>query len=116
MSPSVLEIGEKLHVITRRGFQEDLRRHFAGIVTAFSGQLIRVEGYTYVFDPGTLHYNRRPELRIRIFNVGSGDLIIHVIPAALELSDLHYAILDGRLCFTDEVGYRLDINEFGATS
>jgi hypothetical protein len=45
MTQTVIEAGDKLHIITRRNFVDDLRRHFAGSVVAVSGGLIRLQGY-----------------------------------------------------------------------
>ena len=45
----VVEKGEKIHVMIRRKFETDLRRHFIGEITAVSGTLVRVEGYSYLF-------------------------------------------------------------------
>lgn len=69
MSTEVLEVGDKLHIITRRLFEADARRHFVGEVIGISGQLQEVRGYAFVFNRGTNEYKRRPELRTRIFSL-----------------------------------------------
>ena len=56
MSVQVLEVGDKLHIITRRRFEGDLLRHFAGEVTGISGDLQEVQGYTFVFNRGSNEY------------------------------------------------------------
>lgn len=112
----VVEIGEKVHVITRRLFKEDVRRHFAGTVTAAEGPLIRVEGYAFVFNPVTLDYVFRPEFRTRVFGIGDSNEVINVIPRASVLEHLRYELLDGRLVMTDGDVVALDINEYNASS
>ena len=42
--------GEKVFVITRRLFDEDLRRHFVGEVQEITNVAMRVQGYSFVFD------------------------------------------------------------------
>jgi hypothetical protein len=42
----VLEEGEKVHVIARRFFEDDLRRHFVGEVQAVTESAVRLEGTT----------------------------------------------------------------------
>lgn len=112
----VIEIGEKVHVITRRIFKEDVRRHFAGTVTAVSEPLIRVEGYAFIFNPVTLDYALRPEFRIRVFGIGDSNEIINVIPQASILERMRYELMNGRLVVTDGISVALDINEYNASS
>ncbi len=116
MPQSVIELGEKIHVITRRNFPEEVRRHYAGTVEAVSGAIIRTHGYTFVFNPTALEYRRRPEVRTRLFGIADGQHIINVLPADVVVDELRYLTLEGRLMVTDGRRFRLDVNEFGATS
>lgn len=116
MAHPVLEAGEKVHIITRRNFREDLRRHFAGIVTAVSGGQMRVEGHVFVFNEVSLEYRRRPELRVRLFGLLDNQIITNILPPETRLEALRYVMIDGRLVITDGAGFRLDVNEFGASS
>jgi len=115
MPESVIEIGEKLHIITRRNFAEDLRRHFVGSVQAVALGEMRVIGYAFVFNPIDLAYRRRPEIRTRVFNTSGSMLIINVLPQTVRLDLMKYVMDDGRLIVTDGSDFRLDVNEFGAT-
>ena len=115
MAEVVIEIGEKLHIVTRRNFAEDLRRHFAGTVEAVAGGLVRLHGYTFVFNPNALEYRRRPEVRTRIFNLGDAQLIVNVISSQVQVDELEYRMQDGRLVVTDGKRFKLDVNEFGAS-
>jgi hypothetical protein len=55
----VLTEGEKVHVITRRLFDNDLRRHFVGEVKAVSDVAVRLEGYAFVLNiPATTDTKR----------------------------------------------------------
>lgn len=67
MTQEYLDVGEKLHIVTRRLFGDDLRRHFVGTCTAIDRSRARVEGYAFVFDPSRNEYQRRPERRTRLF-------------------------------------------------
>ena len=108
-----VEVGEKLHVATRRAFKEDLQRHFAGEVTRVLGDLVRANGYTFVFDPQTYEYRRRPELRTRIFDLGDGMHIVNVLPKTVTISALTYEMRQGRLVISDRSAFALDLSEFG---
>ena len=109
----IIEVGEKIHVITRRNFTDDLRRHFVGVVQAIAGDTVRLQGYTFVFNPNALEYRRRPELRTRIFGLADSQLIVNVLPNEVKIESFQYVKWDGRLVVTDGSAFSLDINEFG---
>ncbi|HSM16340.1 MAG TPA: hypothetical protein VK845_04990 [Gemmatimonadales bacterium] len=96
-------------------FEEDLRRHFVGSITGGSGNYHEVQGYAFIFQPGRNEWQRRPELRTRIFSLGSAGLIVNVIPDDIDTVALAYALVGNRLVLTDNAGYSLDINEFGVS-
>ena len=110
----ILEVGEKIHVMIRRRFENDLRRHFVGEITEVGENVVRVEGYTFVLDTVTKQYTRRPELRTRIISLTDSGNIINVIPAATKLEAVTYKMSeDNRLIVTDGEHLSLDVNEFG---
>lgn len=112
---SVVELGDKIHIITRRNFPDDLRRHFAGTVRVVTANAMRLQGFTFVFNPTALEYRKRPEVRTRLFGFSDAQLIINVLPHDTNMDGLHYANRDGRLVVTDGSRFSLDVNEFGAT-
>jgi len=116
VSEQVIEVGDKLHIMTRRLFEGDMRRHFAGEVTGVSGDLQEARGYTFVFNRGTNEYRKRPELRTRIFSLGQADFIVNKIPRDVAIESLAYRIVDKRLVITDGRDFFLDINEFGLSA
>ncbi len=113
MSDQPIRVGDKVHVITRRAFPDDLRRHFAGEVTAVVGDLVRVAGYTFVHHSGRNEFDRRPEVRTRLFRLGEAGHIVNVLPSEVDVARLRYVLVDNRLAVTDGAGHVLDINEFG---
>lgn len=104
--------GEKIHLIERRLFAEDVRRHFAGVVDAASSSAVRLRGYLFVYDTGTNAFLKKSELRVRIVNLDNR-VIVNVLPADVELEDLRYDHdSDGNLSIVDGRGFELDISEF----
>jgi hypothetical protein len=115
VSDPAIKVGDKLHIMTRRRFESDSRRHFAGEVTAISGNLQEIRGYAFVYESGVNEYRKRPELRTRIFSIGQEGFIVSKLPAEVHIASLIYRIVDKRLAVTDGGSFSLDINEFGAT-
>ena len=52
----ILEPGEKVHIVERRYFADDVRRHLIGEVLRCTEQAIRLKGYVLVFDMAVEHY------------------------------------------------------------
>jgi hypothetical protein len=113
MSATVLAVGEKVHIITRRLFEEDPRRHLVGQVEAVSEGLARVRGHAFIFNSAHNEYEKRSGERVRIVSLSDARTLINVLPPDVGIDALHYAFEDGRLVVTDGAGYSLDINEFG---
>ena len=111
----LLKPGEKIHIITRRLFESDLRRHFVGEVKEATDVAVRVEGYVFVHASNHNQYTRRPERRVRIFGLADNGLIMNVIPSSVILEDLSYQMSpQDRMIITDGKSFSLDINEFSA--
>ncbi len=109
----VLKVGEKIHVIVRRKWEDDVRRHFVGEVAEAAENVARVKGYVFVFNPAKYEYVKRPEFRDRIVSLTDGGNIINIIPSTVDLDNVSYQMSkSNRLVFTAGE-YSLDINEFG---
>ena len=109
----LLDIGDKVHVIERRQFDSDVRRHFFGVVERVDVSAMRISGYVFVYDPGTSSYVRGNTLRTRVITLGSSGFVINVAPTETVLEDVRYVEKHGRLTVTDGGSFNLDINEFG---
>jgi predicted RNA-binding protein with TRAM domain len=111
----IFKAKEKVHVIQKRAFETDVRRHFIGEVTEAGDSAIRVQGYAFIFDTSTNQYIRRPELRERVISLVDGALITNILPPNANIGKACYAMSkDDHLCVTDGETFSLDINEFGA--
>ncbi len=116
MSEAVVEVGDKFHIMTRRLFEADIRRHFAGEVTAVSGSLVELDGYTFVFNTSINEYRKLPEVRTRLFSPGDSGHIVNKLPRDLDLNSMAYRIVEHCLVVTDGRSFSLAINEFGPKS
>lgn len=111
---AILIPGDKLHIMTRRLFAEDVRRHFAGEVINLADGLCEVRGYAYVFFSGTNEYQRRPTIRTRIISLTDAINTVNKLPADTDIPSLEYRMVNDRLVVVDKSGFSLDVNEFGA--
>jgi hypothetical protein len=116
MADSVLTVGDKLHIMTRRLFADDVHPHFVCEISAVAGPLFKAAGYSFVFDSGTNSYVKHPEVRTRLFSLSDAGHIINVIPREVDLDSLQYRVVAGRLAVTDDSGFALEINEFGQSN
>ena len=116
MSEEIVRIGDKVHIMTRRLFPDDLRRHFIGEVSKALGHVCVVQGYAFIFHSGSGEYQRRPDRRTRIFSLADASHIVNILPPELDLASLEYRKVDGRLVVTDTKGFSLDVNEFGSSA
>jgi hypothetical protein len=110
----LLRSGEMVHLIERRMFPDDVRRHFVGRIEGASDRALRLRGYLFVYDSGTSKFLRKPELRTRVVPLDNR-VVINVLPEGISVEDLHYTHdVDGNLSLTDGRGFELDISEFSA--
>ena len=111
----ILEKKEKVHIVERRQFAEDLRRHFVGEIVKSESNAIRVKGYVWIFDGLKTQWVRKPEVRERVL-YASDRFTINIIPQAVDLNTLKYITVPQKgLVVTDGKEFSLDINEFGLT-
>lgn len=112
----ILEKGEKIHIVTRRTLENDLRRHFIGEIIDVSEVLARIEGYAFIFDAGKNQYVRRQDKRTRIFGLADSGQIINVLPVDADVERAKYVQSPmNLLVVTDGITFSLEINEFSST-
>ncbi len=110
----IIEKGEKVHIVTRRHFNGDLRRHFVGEVLDVEGIIVRIEGYAFIYDSTKNDFIRKPRKRVRIFDLGQSGYIVTIIPSQVLLHELTYKSTDQKtLLFTDGKSFQIDVSEFG---
>jgi hypothetical protein len=110
----VVNKGEKAHVITRRHFDGDLRRHFIGEVKEVDGPTVRIEGFVYIWDSAKNQFVKKPEKRTSIIDLATSGYIVNLIPADVNIDKVVYKLsAQNNLVVTDSKSFSLDINEFG---
>ena len=111
---AILNPGEKIHVIHRRHFEKDARRHFVGEVESYEHGIARASGYVFVVDDLNKHmFVKRPDRRTKLIPISSGEVIVNVIPESVDVERVHYELQDRALHVTDGKSWRIDVKEFG---
>lgn len=109
----LVEIGDLVHVIERRAFATDARRHLVGKVRAVEQQGMRIVCFTYVFDQYHGSFVRKPDRRVRIVTF-DGRYTINILPKEADVANVQYVQSDIGLVVTDNHSFTLSVNEFGA--
>jgi hypothetical protein len=114
MQAAIIKRGENILVIHRRRFDKDIRRHFVGAVEAYEDGIVRASGYVFVNDDLNKHlFTKRPDRRTKLVPVGSGDVIVNVIPHTVDIEQVQYELAERTLWITDGNGWKMDVKEFG---
>lgn len=108
----ILHKGEKIHVIHRRHYEKEPHRHFLGVVDAYEDGLARVTGHIFTVDSTKFVFYRREELRTRIVALHSGDALVNILPASVNLDKVVYKQEKKFLRVTDGSDWHMDISEF----
>lgn len=107
----ILKPGEKVFVIHRQMVPGDARRHFFGVVEACVGDLARVTGRVFSLDSRTNQFVPRDLPRTRIIPLGSGGVIVNILPNSVNVEKIAYnSVQGGQLHITDGAKWHLDIN------
>jgi hypothetical protein len=112
MRHEVLYAGEKIHIIHRRHLEKEPHRHFVGLVDAYEGGIARVTGHIFTVDPVRFEFIRRPERRTRLVSLLSGDILVNIIPPAVDLDKVIYLQEVKAVRVTDGSNWHLDLSEF----
>lgn len=107
----ILQKGEKVHVIHRRIFEKEARRHFVGIVEDYEGGVARVVGYVYTVDRSKFTFVRRQEKRTRIISLVSGNSLVNIIPDSVDIEKIVYRQEKKAVRVTDGSNWHLDLSE-----
>jgi hypothetical protein len=106
--------GEKIHVMMRRMFEGQVRRHLAGEVLQAEGSVVRVRGFVFIYDETKAQYVKKANERTTILDLSESGYIVNVLPESVIVGELRYETIDRTfLVVVDGRGFSLDINEFG---
>lgn len=110
----LLKKGDKIHVIERRRFPDDICRHFLGEVFEGAEDAVWAFGYAFVFDKSKNKFVRKPEVRNRIISLVDANNIVNLLPDHAKLPKATYKFTEDNLfVVTDDETFALDLSEYG---
>jgi len=108
----LLQTGEKVFVVDRRLFDDDLRRHFVGEVEVCTEVGFRVRGYPFFHNSSVGNFVRKSNPRTRLFSFHN-HLIINVLPQDCDIEKTEHVLTNEGTILTDNKTFRMDVSEFG---
>lgn len=106
----LLHRGDKVFIVERRLFEQDLRRHFVGEVEACTDVGFRAKGYPFFYHPTAQNYVRKPKPRSRIFPF-DGNLIINILPRDCDVESINYLASEVGTTLTDQKSFEMDVSD-----
>lgn len=106
----LLHRGDKVFIVERRLFEQDLRRHFVGEVAACTDVGFRAKGYPFFYHPAAQNYVRKPKPRTRVFAF-DGHIIINVLPRDCDVESVNYLATESGTTLTDRKSFEMDVSD-----
>lgn len=103
---AAVRLGDKLYVAEYATNASNARHHFAGEVAGISGEVVRLDGYDFVYEESLGSFTRKPFRAERIVHLGSA-MIFYVLPAHCSLGRLRHERHGNELIITDGGSFRL---------
>jgi hypothetical protein len=100
----IVRVGEKLLMVERKRFSEGRSRAFVGTVEAISGDLIRMQGWQWVYravPPGYVRKDQPITVVMRLDN----DVLTVLLPDACRIADLSFTLRGNYLTISDGGGF-----------
>ncbi len=106
---SLLKEGDNLLIAHRRIFEKDESRFFVGKVAAYDAGIVKVIGHSFVRDVISGRIIEKAEVRIKLFSLTSGTLLVYQLPANVHMDSFILHAEEGRLRATDGQGFVMNL-------
>lgn len=108
----LLQPGEKVFVVDRRLYEDDIPRHFVGEVEMSSAVGFRAKGYPYYHNAMLGNFVRKNNPRTRVFTFDN-HLIVNVLPEDCDIDNVEHVLTESGTILTDSRSFKMDVSEFG---
>jgi hypothetical protein len=107
--PALLS-NDRVLVVDRKLFRDDVTNMFVGVVEDFEDGFVRARGYAYHIHPYEMGTERRAEERMRVFSLYSGD-VIYLLPHNLDIAQIQIKRTPKTLILTDGQSFQMDLTD-----
>lgn len=105
----LLNEGDNLLIAHRRLFDKDESRFFVGKVVGYDAGLVKVVGHTFVRDVISGRLIEKAELRVKVFSLTSGTLLVYQLPDSVSMDTFVLTAEEGRLHAADGKGFHMNL-------
>lgn len=109
----ILKSGDKVLIVHRRLFEQDLGRFFLGTIKEYEGGVASVTGYTIVRESEDGLFLRKDDLRTKIVSMASGTFIVYQLSDDFAVEQARIQARDNRLMLLDGRGFEMNLSEHG---
>ena len=107
----ILEAGDTVLVSNRRLFDHDEARFFLGRTIACEGELLKVEGFTFVRDLASGHVVKKEEKRTKVLSLASPGFIVYQLPREINIENAGICSGDGDAILVDGSHRLMNLSE-----
>lgn len=86
----ILNKEDRLLIVHRRIFENDKSRYFIGTVEAYEVGIAKIRGHTFVRNPHTTVFIKKPDERVKVISLSSGTIFAYLLKPGINLSKLHF--------------------------
>ena len=107
----VLNSGSKVLIVHRRLFETDHPRFFVGQVDAYENGIAKVSGFSFAYDVFDGRFDKKTDLRTKIFSITSGNIFCYELPSEIKLQNLKFEHERHFVYLTDGQKFKMDLSE-----
>ncbi|HLH77000.1 MAG TPA: hypothetical protein VKV28_09375 [Candidatus Binataceae bacterium] len=102
---------DRLLIIDRKLFRDDLTRFFVGVVEDCEEGVVRMHGYSYHINPYQMGSEKRVDERTRIVSLHGTDLC-YVLPRELNIAQVAVTHTTKSVILSDGQAWSLDLTDY----
>ena len=107
----ILEVGNKLLLVHRRLFKEDLVRFFVGTVDYYQAGITKITGYSFARNPVTGEVRRKDDARTKLVALTSGTFLAYQLPTELQVDKVQFHLESDERLIIRESEWEMDLSE-----
>ena len=108
----MLTAGNKVLISHRRLFQNDDPRYFLGEVIEYDAGIVKLGGFSFVWDMTGGRYIKKPQPRVKLVSLSAGTVFAYQLPDETEVGTAEFVTQVGSTKLVDNSGLEIDMAEW----